>query len=375
MHRIQEIDSMRGFALFGVLLVNIFVFHAPLCYYGEFYGAMEGIEAAIVNAVVVLASGKFLFIFAFLFGYGISLQWTLLGPMFYSVFAKRMMILFLFGGAHIVLFWFGDILATYALLGIIIIPLMRMSSGWMLFFGAFFLLFRPFYYLGALYLDWPLIPPEQPVSLEEFKSIFQNGSFLEILQLRMKELIAFIPENLVWFIPKTFGLFFIGIYAARKEFFTKLKKQMKNFILWFVMFFLISMSWNYYKNDVFALIDLSEDPEWRPILIGINVIVEFCQGMAYIIGLGIIFQRNNFISEIFARTGRLALTNYILQSLLCVFIFYGFGLGYYSTLLPSDLVLIAVCIFGFNLFGSYWYLQYKSIGPLEYIWRKWTRIN
>lgn len=371
MHRIVELDALRGIALFGILLVNIFVFHAPISYYNDVYGVFEGIQGLAVDLMVNYAGGKFLFIFAFLFGYGIVLLKNSRSAPFYGYFIKRMLILFLFGVLHILLFWFGDILASYALLGLLTLPFLRWSNSGILCLATFFIFFRSLYYFAAISFDWPMIHMDQVVTLEEFNQIFQEGSFTEIFQLRMKDFIAFIPESLVWYMPKSLGLFFLGIYAAQINFFRLIKEKSESFIIATVIFLLFSIAWNTTKMDFFTLFDMEGQPLWRPVLIAINVLLETLQGISYIFGFTLLFQQSTFLSKLFSKAGRLALTNYILQSLLCVFIFYSYGLGYYGMLLPMDLVFISIAIFCFNLIFSHIYLRYKSIGPLEYLWRKW----
>lgn len=369
-NRIQELDALRGIALFGILLVNIFVFHAPIGYYREFYGAFEGTQATAVNAVVDFASSKFLFIFAFLFGYGIFLQQQSRPKQFNSYFSKRMIVLFLFGLAHILLFWFGDILASYALLGLLLIPLLQLSNRMILGLGLFFILFRPLYFFATVAFDWSLVEMENPAQLEQFIATFQEGTYQDIFSLRMKEFFSFLPENLIWFIPKTFGLFFLGIYAARKKLFARMRKKKGTYLVAAIVFIPSSFFWMHYRLDLFMMVDLETEPIWRPIFISGNVLFETAMGIGYIIGFSMIFQHVNWLCQLLAKAGRLALTNYISQSLICVLIFYGYGLGYYGQLRPTDLILIALLIFAFNVTFSFLYLRFKKVGPLEHLWRK-----
>ncbi|MFK8046526.1 MAG: DUF418 domain-containing protein [Crocinitomicaceae bacterium] len=366
--RIEELDALRGFALFGILLVNVFVFHAPYSFYSEFYGTYTGLQGATVNSVVEFASGKFMFIFAFLFGYGISIQIIIHQKSFVGYFLKRMLVLLVFGILHIVLFWFGDILASYAILGVLVLPLRKVSNNLLLIVGTVFIFFRPLYYLGVVTLNWPMMALNKPAELSEFMSVFQQGNYLEIFDLRIKEFIHFIPENLVWHMSKTFGLFLIGMYCARKRMFLSIKKSTTTFTFVAVVLITISSIWIYNKIDFFSQFDIQLQPLWRPYLIAINIVFETAMGIGYIFIFTIIFQKMN--TRFLAKTGRMALTNYILQSLICVFVFYGYGFGFYGKLEPTDLVWVAICIFVLNMMFSYFYLTFKSIGPLEYVWRK-----
>lgn len=370
MKRIQEIDALRGFALFGILLVNVFVFHAPLSHYGEFYGAFEGFEKQTVEFVVNFAGGKFMFIFAFLFGYGIVLQQQSRRENFKAYFRRRMLVLLFFGTIHILVFWFGDILASYALLGFMILPFLQLPNRALLALGLLFIMFRPLYYCFVLFFNFPTLDTEHAVDLSEFITIYASGDYWQIFDLRMKEFWAFMPENLIWYIPKTWGLFFIGVYAARQEWVSSIKKEARKYLAISLSLILIASIWQYFKMDVFSMVNLETDPFWRPILIGLNVVFETALGFGYINGLIIVLGSIPWLSKLLAKTGRLALTNYMLQSLVCVLIFYGYGLGFYGKLKPSELVYITIVVFGFNLVFSHFYLKRKAIGPLEYLWRK-----
>ncbi len=363
-------DALRGIALFGILLVNIFVFHAPYSHYGAFYGAFEGMQQAAVEIVVSFAAGKFLFIFAFLFGYGIVLQFNSLKDAFSSYFIKRMSILMLMGVLHTLVFWFGDILLSYALLGFMAMPFVKAANKTLVALGVFFLLFRPMYYLGALLFQWPMVNMDQSIDLETFLSVFSDGNYIDIFKLRMFETWSFLPENLVWYIPKTLGLFFMGMYAARKNLFAIVNTHQLKILVLFLVLLICSATWEFTKINFFKSIDLEAQPLWRPALIGMNVTFEFMLGSAYILGFTLLFVRLRFLKNLLAKTGKMALSNYIIQSVICVIIFYGYGLGYYGKLLPSDLVLLTLGIFLFNILFSQLYLKRYQQGPLEYVWRK-----
>lgn len=368
--RIQEIDALRGIALFGILLVNVFVFHAPYSYYGEFYGAFTGSESIVIKIVTGFAAGKFLFIFAFLFGYGIQLQLNSYKNRFRVYFSKRMLVLLFFGILHILLFWFGDILASYALLGFLILPTIRFSNRIIIVLGVFFLFFSPLYYVGVAGLDWPLVAMRKSAELNEFISTFQRGNYLEIFNLRIKETLSFLPENLVWYIPKSLGLFFLGIYASRQNIIQRIRSNAVLYTIVSLSLIFLAVLWQIYKLDFFSKFDMVAVPMYRPLLIFINVTFESLLGFGYIIGFLLLFQKSNVLTSILAKPGKMALSNYITQSFLCVIIFYGFGFGYYGKLNPSNLVLISVVIFLINVVVSHIYLKKREIGPLESFWRK-----
>lgn len=368
--RLQELDALRGISLFGILLVNIFIFHAPYLYYSEFYGAFDGMQGLVVSAVVNLAGGKFLFIFAFLFGYGVALQQKTTDTAFRARHTKRMAVLCCFGIVHLMLFWFGDILVSYAILGMLLLLFVQMSARTILWFGILFIFFRPVYYLIAIAFQLPLIEMAKPEELDTFILTFQEGSFGDIFRLRMKEFYAFIPENIVWYMSKTLGLFLIGFYAARKNLTAQIKENAKGYLGLCLCFISLSLLWIYFKIDFFSKFDLETLPMMRPVLIAINALFETLQGLAYIIGFILLFQRKGTVAKLFAPTGRLALTNYIMQSLICVSVFYSYGLGLYATLRPSDLIWLTIAIYCINIGFSTVYLRYYDRGPLEYLWRK-----
>lgn len=369
-NRVHELDALRGIALFGILLVNIFIFHAPYSYYSEFYGAFEGTQGLAVEAVINFASGKFLFIFAFLLGYGIAIQKQTNGKLFYARHIKRMLTLLVFGVIHILFFWFGDILTSYALIGLLLLPILRLPERFIFSIGVFLLLFSPVYYLGVVGFNWPLVEMGKPAELHEFIHKFQKGNFNEIFSLRMGEFYSFLPENLVWFIPKTMGLFLIGFYSGKKNFTAHIQQAPKKYLFTFITLLILSLTWIWLKLDFFAKFDLEINPWMRPFLIFINILFQTAQSITYIIGFLLLFQNNRGVLKLFVSTGRLALTNYFMQSLICVILFFGYGFGLYGKLLPTDLILISIVIFIFNSWFSKQYLRYNRYGPLEYLWRK-----
>ena len=367
--RIHEIDALRGFALFGILIVNILIFHAPYAHYSAFYGKFTGSEQFILESIISFASGKFLFIFAFLFGFGIVLQAKSLSHTFYSYFTRRMLVLLVIGAAHMFLLWFGDILSSYALLGLLSMLFVRQSKLVLLLSGILLLLFRPLYYLGVVLFEFPMVGMDGLPALDEFIRIYASGSYSEQFTLRLQEIHAFLPENLVWFIPKTLGAFLIGMFAARVKLTEIIAHNKLKFLLISILFVILFVVWNGVKLTIFNQFDLVETPLYRPMLISWVVLFETLLSAAYIFLLLLIFQHFQGLAKVFAKTGKLALTNYLFQTIICLFIFYSFGAQYYAKLAPSTLLLLSLGINGFNIIFSLIYLRYARMGPLETLWR------
>lgn len=368
--RIPELDALRGFALLGILVVNILVFHAPYSHYGAFYGAFEGSEARVVDFVVNYAGGKFMFIFALLFGMGVAFQLRSKKASFMSYHGKRMLVLSLFGAIHILVFWFGDILLTYGLLGFAFLLFARLPKILALSIGLLMVFFRPLYYMGAVWWGWPMVGLEEPpAELEHFAEVFQNGSYWEIFLLRMKELWTFMPENLVWYISKALGVMLLGYASVQYGVLQKLRGRQGLYLAIALALLAIGVAWMELRVMAFELVDLEVMPLARPFFISLNVLVETYMGAAYIILMILLFQVSPRVSRLFEPLGKLALSNYILQSVICVLVFYGYGAGYYMQLKPSQLMLITLGIFAGQTVLSHLYLSKFKQGPLEKLWR------
>ncbi|KAB2809976.1 DUF418 domain-containing protein [Phaeocystidibacter luteus] len=373
MGRIHELDFVRGFALCGIILVNIFVFHAPYAYYGEFYFSFPPDQIHYLEWMNFTSAGKFMFIYSFLFGIGIAMQFSKKGAQFPVYHSKRMAVLMLFGAIHILGFWLGDILFSYGLLGLLILPFLKLKRGVLVAIGLLFLYFRPLYAVGMVYFDFPAAHGTIQTDLDGFLEVFQNGSYGEVFRLRMAEFEWFIPENLVMYVSKSFGLFFLGFAFAKRG----LRSAVANIGLkhYVVASIVIAgcLVFLYNRSDFFGSFDLDAEPGWRPILISLNVTVETLQAVAYMILAVGVYRLTPLFGKLIGDTGRMALTNYFIQSILSVGIFYSYGLGFYGKLQPSTTILIAFGIYAFNILFSALWLSRHEQGPLEYVWRKVIR--
>ena len=372
--RVVQIDALRGFSLLGILLVNIFVFNAPYAHYSEFYGALEEFEAKVLESVISLAGGKFMFIFAFLFGYGAFMQFEKMGslPQFRQFWFRRMTALALFGLLHLLLFWFGDILLPYALLGFLIPFMITRSQKVLITIGLISYFFPVVFSTLQQSLGWSSIGTQSPYSLAEFITVFSEGSFADIFNMRWHEYWSFRNEKLVFYIPKEFGLFMLGIVAAKNHLLTKITGQ--RYLVYFAKATLLVAAWTVFKGDIFEWTNPSENKTIIPFLIALNTLFEFLHGAAYIIGFMLCWRIGIFkwLLHPLQFVGRMSLTQYFVQSLVCVFIFYSYGLGYYGQLSSIQLVALSIAIYSIQVvFSALWLSRFKQ-GPLEKIWRRFS---
>lgn len=371
--RIHQIDALRGFALFGILIVNIFVFHAPYPHYGPFYFQFEGFDIQVLTNMIFFFAGKFMFIYAFLFGYSFWIQYERADDLvsFKPYWNRRMLLLAGFGILHVLLLSFGDILLPYALLGLTLPLFVRLSNTKILLWFLLIYLIPVFEFVLRGLVEYPSVFMQPAVPLETYIEINGQGSFLEIFKLRLQDYLSFKNEKLIMYIPKELSLFLVGILAAKCNLASKLNSKKA---LAFCAFALVIVGFNYfYEPGLRSLFDYENSLSQRIILGLLVQLSEFMHGALYIVGFFLLWKVPIFEKILFplTYTGRLSLTNYLMQSLICVILFS--VLGYYGQLSPSELIIYAVVIYLAQLLFSYLWLRKRQYGPLEAIWRRYSR--
>jgi uncharacterized protein len=364
--RIHILDILRGFAIFGILAVNISGFARPDYLPGyQFTGNLPWYDNIAEDLVLYLADGKFFTIFAFLFGIGFSVQIARAeskGRQLMTFYPRRLGVLFGIGVLHAILFWVDDILRLYALLGFVLLAFRNRSNRAVLisagiFFGLNYLLSLAH---NALELSLPDIAAAG-------RPTYLHGSFFSVVQFQ------------VWANPYIFlilmqvqsanvmAFFLLGLLAGRVKFFEKLPENRPLLQKILTIGLVTGMSFNaihrWLETTWLANLDFMIGA------LGLSAV--------YVSGLCLL-SLNETGAKLLAplgQVGRMALTNYVLQSVLCSFIFNGYGLGLYEKVGAAGLLGFTLVIFIFQIWLSNWWLVRFQFGPLEWAWRSLTYLQ
>lgn len=363
--RIAVIDALRGFALFGILLVNMQIFSTPWFDRGASALLFPGpLDRAAEWLIRFLAEGKFIALFAFLFGLGIQLQAERSRDE--QILRRRLRWLLLFGLIHAVLIWSGDVLLLYALLGF---PLLRFRDRqprtlaiWIALCLALPLA------AGALlgYLDQG--DDAGLAGLTQMAlQIYAHGSYAQILLLRMIELgLIYLGMLLSLNILQVFALFLLGMLAGRIHLPQQIARHqplLRTLVRWALP-----------AGTALALLFAATSGD-GPLAYALGGLLGGpVLGLSYGAGLALLAQRPAWANRLapLASAGRMAFTNYLLQSAICTLLFYGYGLGLYGRVGPAVGLLLAVLIYLVQVGLSHLWLQRFRFGPLEWLWRSLT---
>ncbi len=388
--RIHVVDALRGFSLAGIVLV-----HMVENYIGgpapaqAMEAANQGILDQIVNGFVFLfIRGKFFALFSFLFGLSFFIQMDKAaqkGEQFAGRLFWRLVLLLGIGYVHH-LFYRGDILTIYAILGMVLIPFYKIDVKWLavfvslIFLGVFRYIIFGIFGSDNLFSDMTFDPESEGVI--NYFNILKNGSILEVFRSNATEgHLMKLDFQLGTFSRGylTFGFFLLGLIAGRTQFFLRFrewKKKIRNglisssilFIVFTIgmgfMFMQASGGEPAFKFDnwlfmvALTLMDLS------------NIFMTFFIIFAFLL-IYLKVKGERFLSR-FAPYGKLALTNYVAQSVVGTFILYGWGLGYLGELRNMHTFLLAVVIIAVQMLISTWWLRNFKYGPLEWLWRSLT---
>ncbi len=381
------LDALRGFALLGVCLANYPEFSL---YTFQTETTIQSMPSAEIDGVVkflqyLFIDGKFYTLFSLLFGIGFSIiisHAAQRGANGFKIFYRRMIILALIGCTHLMLIWSGDILLLYAVLGMLL-PLFRNMPDNKILIIAAILLTVPIiidaicettgvFLASYPYDQWWAYAGKYGITEENFGTWLRDaenyGDISKFLvQGAWERMYEFVDGNRYF---KVMGLFLIGFVIGRNKIYSDLdshKHLLKQVALWggFIGFPF---------SLLYAYSGVMSHPFGNAVHTVLYTISVYPLGFAYaaILGLICIRHRNLRIWKVFAAPGRMALTNYISQSLIGIFLFYGIGLGLGASCGLGETEMIAICVFAFQIIFSRLWLSFFRYGPLEWIWRMLT---
>jgi uncharacterized protein len=373
--RIEVLDILRGFAIFGILLVNMASFSSAQGFPGYIAPPLEPVDQLVSGLIIFLAEQKFYSLFSLLFGLGFALQFDRArtrGGRFLPTYLRRLLILFGFGVAHAVLLWEGDILALYAVLGVLLVAFRNRAPRTALIGAGLCLLLWLAMQAWLYVLSGIPLPKEADtalgVSAAQWEAVHANGSYVQIAAQRISELLLFWPVFLVVLGPSVFAMFLIGLYLGKRRIFEDLGSHvplLRRMLRWGLVVGVAGNLAYLLGYNGTRLGFLSE----AAIVLGAPALCLF-----YVAAICLLVQRAGWQRRLtpLAPVGRMALSNYLLQSLVATTIFYGYGLGLFGRVGPVLGLLLTVAIYAVQVLLSEWWMRRFRFGPAEWLWRSLT---
>ncbi|MBU8921487.1 MAG: DUF418 domain-containing protein [Bacteroidales bacterium] len=385
--RISQIDTLRGFALLGILLMNIQYFSMIGAAYlnPTAYGDLNGLNRLVWMFSNVFANLKFVTIFSMLFGAGIVLMTSKIeakGRGSAGIHYRRTFWLLIIGLIHAHIFWSGDILVPYALCALIAWLFRKVSPGKLLATGIvlFAVASALYIFFGSTMQYWPEASIQQTLAtwkpnVEQIaeKLTHYRAGFFGQMRYRVEDSIFF--ETAYFMIHTSWrigGMMLIGMAFFKWGIVTG--RRSAKFYTWMIaMGFGIGLPlviFGMYRN--FAAGWAME----YSFFLGsqFNLWGSFFVSSAYI-GIIMLICRLGFMKGVTSRlaaVGRMALTNYLAQTLICTTIFYGHGFGLYGSVERKYQILIVIAVWILQLVVSPVWLRYFRFGPVEWVWRSLT---
>ena len=406
--RFVVLDALRGFALLGIIMANFPELSLWTFMSAEQHQQMSGagIDRWLQFLLYVFVDGKFYTIFSILFGIGFSIiiaNAIKKGAHGFRIFYRRMTVLALIGLAHLLLIWSGDILLLYALMGMLLPLFWRCvgkpdedaSGAGLLRWAAFFLLLPIGIEIVRSGVGWSLA--EVPYRLwwnacdrygiteENFATWLRDadsyrGMSQFLMQGGWERLWEFVDGNRYF---KVLGLFLIGMWIGKRRLYafvggkdgSMISENSQEAVLTLIR---RVAGWGsgvgLPLSFVYAWSATNGHPLGNIMHCVLYTFSVYPLGLAYIAWMALLFHRSakSPVWMMLAYPGRMALTNYLSQSVAGVILFYGigFGLGTMSSLLTTE--ILALCVFLSQIIVSALWLHFFQFGPLEWIWRMLT---
>jgi len=346
--RIDAIDVLRGVALFGVMAINL-VMEFRISIFEQFLGPKtlaSPVDRAIETILTQAVELKAFALFSLLFGAGLAIQFDRLtnSERRISLLMRRLAVLLVFGVIHLCLIWNGDILTEYALAGFIVLPFLS-GPRWLLTLSA--LAFLALYLAMQAFPPAGLFPSRAAIwrDVMDANRIYATGGLLDVSAFRLRE-IPLIASLHAFVFLRTIGLFLVGALAWRSG----ILQNVRGLLV--IAPLCIGFG--------AALIYIGREP--------LGTIVLALGYGAAILGIAS-FEHGKRLLGWAAPLGRMAFTNYVAQSLIFGWIFYGYGLGLFGRLGITQALAIGITVYAGQVLFSAWWLRHYRYGPIEWLWR------
>ncbi|MDR1075654.1 MAG: DUF418 domain-containing protein [Xanthomonadaceae bacterium] len=394
--RIVTLDVLRGFALAGILLMNI------ECYVGPLNAGLSGVDPGLrgidrlADALVYFfVQGKFYPLFALLFGMGFAVmaqRAEKAGRGFVGLYFRRSMILLGIGLAHALLIWSGDILVSYALLSLPLLLFVPMRAWVLTVLGIGCFLVAPALLLLTGMIDWltQLDPAGNTEWAAEMAAVrrsaeavlasqqraFGSGVYLQATAQRLRDLGRSL-QALFIIAPQIFGVFLIGAAFVRSGAIAQPRAFPRLFasLRWGALpaGFLVMLA-SFLLTPYLAVGEVSLR---ICTAFALSMIAGLLMCLGYVAWIVRMLEARHWRGVLtwLAPAGRMTLTHYLAQSLICTWIFYGYGLGYFERLPRAWQIPFALALFGAQaLFSRFWLRRFR-FGPMEWLWRSLTYLR
>jgi uncharacterized protein len=388
LQRIVALDVLRGFALLGILIMNIQAFSMPWAAYFNptVYGDLTGANRWVWVLSHILADQKFMTIFSLLFGAGIILLTTRLeerGQSAWKIHYRRNFWLLLFGLAHAYLLWTGDILVLYALCAVVVFWFRQLSPRWLLVGGLVSLAVPSalIWFAGATIATWPpelyteMLKTWQPDSMAiQGELAAYRGGWLAQMEMRLPQSLEIHTYALIfWGFWRAGGLMLIGM-ALYKWGVVTAKRSPRFYTVMALMGLIAGLSAATYGVQQNFL------HKWEMAFSRFGPGFHFNYWGSLLVsggyvGLVMLWAQWGGLARLqaaLAAVGRMALSNYLLHTLIATTIFYGHGLGLFGSVDRTGQMAIVLVIWTCQLVWSPIWLHYFRFGPAEWLWRSLT---
>jgi uncharacterized protein len=387
--RIDVIDVLRGFALFGVLLAN------ALWYFSGFGDLTDAevlrlptnpLDPVVFELERFFVTDKFISIFSFLFGMGFALQMRRAeerGAPVMRLYVRRMLWLLVFGLAHALLGFYGDVLHLYAVLGLLLIGWVTRSERSLIGWGLAFAIVLP---VAVRALAWALpfltdgaIDPEAVSEARRGVAFahhaeFAGSSYAGVIRANAIDLWSRLSTDvLVAPVIASFGKFLLGVWVGRTG--MLVREAVPGLWRGIACGLMLGVACEgaVVADAAFPALDagtwgarVAEAALWDTGVLALAT--------SYVCAIVVLFRRPdwNRTLSFLAPVGRMALTSYLGQSVACILIFYGVGLGWHGRVGPTAVLGISIAVFAAQAAASTWWLRRFRFGPAEWAWRSLT---
>lgn len=376
LQRQDFLDCLRGFALLGILLVNVKVFSSP--FYGS--GLPNPMSAGVLDRALDYIVGavfetKFYLLFSLLFGYSFTIQMMSAecrNRSFSNSFLRRLLGLLLIGLLHAILLYIGDILMIYALTGLLLLGMRRCGDRTLTWLSAAVIMATALLWTCLILFEaaGSVDAAGLLAGIQEQTRRYQGG-WPSVLAENLRVVREAWPIMAMLQGPMAFAMFCLGLIAGRRQLFLHLdayRPWLRRMAFWgllvgapaallygYAATFLVGTIW---EGGALILTILT-----GPLLVGLYCVLAL---KAYRGAAG------GVMRFLLAPAGRMALSNYLLQSLACVFLFYGVGLGLIGRVSSSATYAIALMLYLSQCLLSRLWLKRFQYGPAEWLLRSFT---